>query len=267
MAESLFGKHILLLAPHPDDEVVAYAATIRRAQKEGATFYILYLSSGCVEPDLLWPWQRKNYEQRIIRRLEESQHAALRLNLKQLPSNIHRPTRHVWCNLDKVYQEIMVSLTAHAIDQIWTLAYEGGHPDHDGVNGICSLINERIPVLEFAAYNYAGRRQHAQSFPPSSRQSNETIIRLGAFAMREKAHLLDMYGSERSNLRTIGLEQECFRPLHHYDYTKPPHKGPLWYTRFQWVPIKHPKVNRTNPLDVCEAITDFRAARVYPQGD
>ena len=62
---SMFGKRILVLAAHPDDEVVASAATIGRAQTQGAEIFVLYLTHGCIALDVMWPWDRKNYQTRV----------------------------------------------------------------------------------------------------------------------------------------------------------------------------------------------------------
>ena len=42
----MFGQRILILVPHPDDEVVAGCAAIGRAQAAGAKIFALYLTHG-----------------------------------------------------------------------------------------------------------------------------------------------------------------------------------------------------------------------------
>ena len=39
----MFGKRILIIIPHPDDEVVGCTAAIARAQAQGARIYAIYL--------------------------------------------------------------------------------------------------------------------------------------------------------------------------------------------------------------------------------
>lgn len=40
------GEHLLLLAPHPDDEVLAAAGLIRRTLEAGGRVSVVYLTSG-----------------------------------------------------------------------------------------------------------------------------------------------------------------------------------------------------------------------------
>ena len=68
---------------------------------------------------------------------------------------------------------------------------------------------------------------------------------------------LSLYASEKGNLGSLRLEEEQIRPLAAYDYSKPPHEGKLWYERFQWVPLRHPRVDYTSCDEVSGAITDF----------
>jgi LmbE family N-acetylglucosaminyl deacetylase len=58
---SPFGRRILVLVPHPDDEVVGVAAAIARARADGARLFALYLGHGCLSRETLWPWQRAGY--------------------------------------------------------------------------------------------------------------------------------------------------------------------------------------------------------------
>ena len=61
-----------------------------------------------------------------------------------------------------------------------------------------------------------------------------------------KKKILNIYQSEQKNLNYIKFEQESFRPIKGYDYSKAPHLSPLFYQRFQWVPW-HPRVDYCVP--------------------
>jgi hypothetical protein len=73
-----------------------------------------------------------------------------------------------------------------------------------------------------------------------------------------KQQALDVYESEKGNLRHVRTEQEVFRPLAGYSYSRPPHPGKLFYQRCQWVPY-HPRVDYTRPEQVCRALVEFRS--------
>lgn len=249
-----FGKRIAILIPHPDDEVVACAATIGRAQETGAQIFGLHLTNGCIARETLWPWQRGSYPRKVERRKQESDVVAAQLHITPLVFS-DRPARHLWSELASVYNEIRTAIEANGIDQIWTPAYEGGNADHDALNALASRFADTLSVLEFAEYNFAQGKPQAQTFPFPNGQ--ETVVTLTETEQQTKRALLDLYASEKRNLGYVGTAQECYRPLAPYDYTLPAHGGTLWYTRFQWVPFAHPRVDFTKPQDVCAAISSF----------
>ena len=250
--KSIFGQRILILVPHPDDEVVACAATIGHARSLGAKIFSLYLTTGCPALSTLWPWQRKGYGQRITRRRQEAQQAADFLGIAPTAWS-SRPARQLWRQLPKVLDEVSSIVTRHEIDQLWVPAYEGGNADHDGLNAIGAMFSANMSVLEFAEYNWMGGVVNSQTFPYPS--ADVRTIMLTPDEQRLKRHGLQLYASEKRNLSYVNVTRESFRPLAAYDYRKPPHPGVLWYTRFQWVPFRHPGVDFTTPPMVCRAIS------------
>lgn len=250
----MFGKRILILVPHPDDEVVACCAAISRAQKEGAEVFALYLTHGCVSRETLWPWKRHRYYFYTERRHAEGETVARLLNLKVI-SWSSRPARNLWQDLDRAYLTVEQAIAAHNIDQLWVPAYEGGNADHDGTNALASVFAKKISVLEFAEYNLFNGKPNSHKFPYPN--GTEQTLTLTEGEQQKKIEALALYLSEQFNLSYVQTEHETFRPLASYDYSRPAHPGTLWYTRFQWVPIPHPGVDRTQPRHVCLAIMDF----------
>lgn len=251
------GNRILILVPHPDDEVVACAAAIRRAKAQGAEIFAYYLTHGCIARETMWPWQRKNYNSVVARRFHEATVVAKELGLT-ITGFASDPARSICKDLQATYQVIRAKIAELGVDQLWVPAYEGGNADHDAINALASLFKNEISVLEFAEYNYANGKAHAQTFPAPN--GKETILLLTPEEQAEKRRLLDLYQSEQKNLGYVGTKRECYRPLADYDYAKPPHEGTLWYARFQWVPFEHPRVDFTKPKDVCAAIVAFLAS-------
>ncbi len=251
---TIFGKRILILVPHPDDEVVACAAALGRARAEGAEIFALYLTHGCIAREAMWFWQRGTYERIIARRRSEAEIVAKYLGITPVGWS-SRPARCLWPELNRVEQEIQTAISAHAIDQIWLPAYEGGNPDHDALNAIGQKFTTKISVIEFAEYNFKDGKANSNAFPAMN--GSEQVIELTATERDAKRHALGLYASEKSNLNYIDVRREMFRPLAGYDYTVPPHSGTLWYARFQWVPFHHPRVDFTDPSDVSKAITNY----------
>ncbi len=185
------------------------------------------------------------------------------------------PPAGLWRALPEVAAEAAEAIAATRADQLWVPAFEGGNPDHDALNAVGHRLASRLgapldatpcatgapppPVLEFAEYNFAGGRARAQSFPDPD--GHETTLCLSAAESAAKRAALAAYASERSNLGYVGTARECFRPLAARDYSQRPHPGTLWYQRFGWVPVRHPRLDRTDPDEVSAAIIAFLAQR------
>jgi LmbE family N-acetylglucosaminyl deacetylase len=247
-----FGASILILAPHPDDEVGGCSAAIGRGQAAGARVSVLFLTHGCVERASIGPWARGRYDEVVARRRAEAERACADLGA-QVAGWSQRPARHLWRELGAAEAEARRALAMTGADQIWAPAFEGGNPDHDGANAIASrLAAEGIPVLEFAEYNLAGGQARLHRFPEAN--GAEEVLQLTAAEQADKRRRLALYASERGNLGYVATTREVLRPLASYDYGAPPHAGRLWYARFQWIPFRHPQVDFTNPRDVYAAI-------------
>ncbi len=275
----MFGSRVLVLVPHPDDEIVGFCAAIGRAKAEGAEIFALYLTNGCIGIEERWPWQRKAYKADVDRRRAEAEKAASLLGIKPV-GFARRASRSLRFEMDEAAREIKTAVESHKIDQLWIPAYEGGHADHDVLSGLCAALfpeekrrkarlgNEiadafRAPtghlldsILEFSEYNFAGGVARSQNFPAPN--GTETILRLSGEEKAFKKEALALYVSEQKNLGYVETNRETFRPLALYDYSKPPHKGTVWYARHQWVPFRHPRVDFTRPEEVSAGIEAFR---------
>ncbi len=250
----MFGKRILILVAHPDDEVVACAASIAAARAEGAAVCSLYLTNGCLAREVLWPWQRRNHNALVSRRLAEAEEAATALGLQPV-GWATRPARSLWQELPSVFEEVEAALKLLRPDQVWVPAYEGGNPDHDALNAVGFKLKPRLSVLEFSEYHYFGNKAHSQTF--MSTDNTTRVLTLAPHEKLVKQALLKIYASEARNLSPIKVEQESYRPIASYNYALPPHQGTLWYERFRWVPFRHPRIDRTLSQDVSTAITNF----------
>jgi LmbE family N-acetylglucosaminyl deacetylase len=250
----MFGKRILILVAHPDDEVVGCAASIARARSEGATVTALYLTNGCIPREAMWPWQRENYDSVVAVRRAEAEAAATFLGVLPVGWGT-RPARALWRELPAVFEEVQVALAQFRPDQVWVPAYEGGNPDHDALSAVGFKLKSRTSVLEFSEYNFFGGKARYQSFI----SSDETVrvVSLTPAERMVKKTALKLYVSEAHTLSAIDIGQESYRPLARYNYAQPPHQDKVWYARFQWVPFRHPRVDYTKPAEVSKAITAF----------
>jgi LmbE family N-acetylglucosaminyl deacetylase len=233
-------RRILVLAPHPDDEIVACGIAALRARAAGARVFVLYLTTGVPAPGALWPWQRKGHAARLSSRRMEARVAAALFGLEAIGSPDH-PSRQLRNHLDSTAAEIGRAIMEHAIEALWVPAFEGAHQDHDAANALAAQFSDILPVYEFAAYNFAGGRVRSNRF--ADRRDSDVTIETTAAEAALKRQALACYESERGNLRHIRAERESWRSLPHYDYGTPPHSGRLFRERFHWVPFRHPRID------------------------
>lgn len=266
------SRRILILAPHPDDEIVACGIAARRARAEGAEVFVLFLTTGVPPPEMLWPWQRANYNRRVERRREEALAAMVLLGAR--PAGfLEIPSRGLIAHLNEVAGAVDRVLRETRAGELWVTAFEGAHQDHDLANALAAGFRRRLPIWEFAAYNFAGGKTRSNRFFDA--RGGVVELRLSREEAALKRRALAIYASERGNLRHIRTEQEARRPLPRYDYTSPPHPGTLFRERFHWVPLRHPRVDFTPSGEVYAALeawgrlpTSFEASlRSAPQDE
>ncbi len=246
----MFSKRILILIPHPDDEVVGCAAAIARARAKGCRVFGLYLTDGVPVREYLWPWQRSSRAKRVRRRFAEAAQVAGMLGMENAAEQ-QVPTRSLKNHLQDSLDLIRATMGLVEADVLLVPAYEGGHADHDVANFLASRLQIHVPVWEFSEYHLDRRTVHANSFIENN--GTEEVIQLTPSEQEAKRRLLKTYESERGNLNYVDCQQEAFRPLPPYDYTQPPHDGALWYQRYQWLPFRHPRVDFTQPEELCAA--------------
>jgi LmbE family N-acetylglucosaminyl deacetylase len=252
------GRRILVLAPHPDDEVVGCAIAARRAAADGAKLFVLYLTTGLPERRLLWPWARASHAARVARRRDEALAAAVLLRIEPVGFGAWA-ARTLRNHLPDAAALIEATMRRHRIDRIWAPAYEGGHQDHDAVNLLAAGLARRVLVTEFAEYHNAAGRTASQAFIAPN--GTERVLTLTPEEQALKRRALALYRSERGNLAHTGCAAEALRPLAVYDYAKPPHEGALFWTRFQWVPFRHPRIDFTAPAQVYAALAAHARAQ------
>jgi N-acetylglucosamine malate deacetylase 1 len=251
----MMAGRILVLIPHPDDEVVGCAAATARARREGARLFGLYLTTGIAPREALWPWQRPRYAALVARRRAEARFAAERLGIAALHFS-ERPSRRLKNHLTEAAAELRRALAQSAAEVVWAPAWEGAHQDHDAANFLAARVVGKTPVWEFAEYNYAGGMVRSQRF--ADERGSETVLRLSPQEAAEKRALLALYRSERGNLKQIRSEIESFRPLPAHDYARPPHAGRLFRERFHWVPFRHPRIDFEPNRAIEGALAAFR---------
>ena len=252
------SRRILLLAPHPDDEIAACGIAALRARNAGAELFVFYLTTGVPPHELLWPWQRRRYAARVTRRRDEAVEAAPLMGLR--PAGfLEIPSRQLTAHLDVAATAVERALDETAADCVWVPAFEGAHQDHDAANAVAARMDDRVAVWEFAVYNLASGKVRLNRFHDARGGVIELHLNREERALKRRA--LALYASERSNLAHIRVAEEAYRPLPRHDYSRPPHEGTLFRERFQWVPFRHPRIDFTPSAEIYAALGRWHAAR------
>jgi len=119
-------------------------------------------------------------------------------------------------------------------DAVLTLAYEGGHPDHDSCSFITSIVarEQSLPAWEMPIEPLFKKVQRKWQTLLQPAQPAITI-RPTSEEIDRKQRALDAYASQGSFTGIANVE-ERFRPLPAYDYTRRPHHDVLNYESWQW---------------------------------
>jgi len=232
-----------------------------RAQRRGASVTVLYLTTGVPSLEELWPWQRASRAKWVGRRHDEAARAAALLKFGQ-DGYSSIPSRRLIRHLDEAEASVAHAIENAAATELWVTAFEGAHQDHDAANAIAARFGERLPVWEFAAYNFAGGKVRSNKFLDARGGVVELTADRDEAAMKHRA--LGLYASERGNLRHIRIGEEQYRPLPRHDYSTPPHAGRLFRERFQWVPLRHPRIDFTSSAEIYSVLGQWSGAKERP---
>jgi N-acetylglucosamine malate deacetylase 2 len=119
---------------------------------------------------------------------------------------------------------------------VLTHAYEGGHPDHDGV-AFCvaaavRLLGARGPkIIEMPFYHLArdGVSLATQRFCDGE---DHVVLELTSPDRRMKATMMTAHSTQAETLRAFGCEAERFRPAKAHDFRALPNGGRIFYSTF-----------------------------------
>jgi LmbE family N-acetylglucosaminyl deacetylase len=239
----LLGRTLVLIA-HPDDEAVGCGILLQRMREP----IVVFATDGAPRSEFFW----KQYGSRET-------YASLRANEAEQALNAVRVHHHHWLcegnviadqelflNLECAYSALSDLVEMEIPDAILTLAYEGGHPDHDCCAFLASVVGVRyeLPVWEVPLYHRVGNDMVRQKFL----HAGGLPVFSSAEELARKQHMFFAYGSQAHVMAEFTLEFESVRPMHDYDFTCAPHTGVLNYEAWQW-----PMTGN----DLCRAFAQF----------
>lgn len=232
----LLGRTLVLVA-HPDDETVGAGALLQRMAEPAVVF------ATDAAPRDEYFWGRFGSRLRYARVREEEARQALAVIGVPVIEFLAPQSLGLECFVD---QELFRSIP-QALEQLsglvtrlrpqalLTLAYEGGHPDHDVCNFLASVVarRHRLPAWEFPLYHRNSKDEiiYLRFMRPDK---NEVSFDATPEEIEAKRTMVKAYTSQPQIIDQFDPRTERFRPLPAYDYSHPPHPGTLNYEAWRW---------------------------------
>jgi LmbE family N-acetylglucosaminyl deacetylase len=240
---------MLVLVAHADDESVGYGALLQKMRQP-----TVVIATDCAPRDSYFWGRFGSREAYAAIRSEEARRAMQCVGVSELIMLAQAESRledqRLFLNLEPAYSALEKVVERVQPEAIATLAYEGGHPDHDS----CSLLGARlgdqfgIPVWEAPLYS----RAHAETAENCTHlvrseaegemllqrfaceSGDEVLVEIGAEELERKQNMCAQYASQGDFLQTFDATREVVRPQVKYEYGRPPHDGPTNYEKWQW---------------------------------
>ncbi|HEV2117307.1 MAG TPA: PIG-L family deacetylase [Terriglobales bacterium] len=238
---SLLGKTLVLIA-HPDDEAAGCGALLQRMTGP----VVVFATDGAPRDRYFWDkaGSREAYAELRRREARASLGAAGVRHIEFLQAGEGYFTdQELFRCLAPALESLSALVRRHRPQALLTLAYEGGHPDHDSCSFLTSMLGRSLslPAWEMPLYF---RRTDGTTLCQQFRTSNGTEISLQPTAeeQKTKSEMLAAYASQGEILKQFSAATEWFRPQAAYDYSQPPHSGVLNYEAWGW-PIKGSEVS------------------------
>jgi LmbE family N-acetylglucosaminyl deacetylase len=174
---------LLVIAPHPDDEVLGAGGLIRAWSSRGAKVSVLSVSDGeAADPH----WRalgsvRREELAAALRRLCSTHVSVTRLGL---------PDGKITQHLNRL-RNAMLSLASRTVTLIGPYEHDG-HPDHEAVGNLCVEFarSQQIPLARYAI------RAWQRAAPPTLGDARWVKFVLSDEARRAKARALHCFKSQ-----------------------------------------------------------------------
>jgi len=149
---------VLVLVAHADDECVGYGALLQKMREA----VVVIATDGAPHDEFFWRPFGSREEYAEVRR-KEARRAAQVAGVRELVLLAEEDGRlerrrfedqRLFLNLAAAYERLAKVAERVRPEAIATLAYEGGHPDHDSCSVLGARLGERlvVPVWETALY-------------------------------------------------------------------------------------------------------------------
>ena len=221
------SPRVLVVVAHPDDEVVGAGALISRLPD----VWILHATDGAPrDPRFMargFVGTREEYA--CTRRRELADALSLAGIGPDRLLDLGIADQEAIFEIPRLIQGIARAVREIGPDTLLTLAYEGGHPDHDAVALAVRQAAQGIEILEMPLYHAepGTERMIVQEFLPGP---PEIRLALTDGERDLKRRMVEAFVTQSETLHAfLPPRDERFRPASRYDFTQPPYEGRLQY--------------------------------------
>jgi LmbE family N-acetylglucosaminyl deacetylase len=221
------SRRVLVVVAHPDDEVVGAGALLSRLRDA----WVLHVTDGAPrDPRFMarsFRGTREEYARARRRELERALALAGVGPDRLLGLGI--ADQEAVFEIPRLIEGIARAVREIGPELVLTLAYEGGHPDHDAVALAVRQAVQGIEILEMALY-HAGPGTETMTVNELLPGPPETRLVLTDGERDLKRRMIEAFATQAETLRPfLPPRDERFRPAPPCDFTRPPHEGRLQY--------------------------------------
>lgn len=225
----------MLVFAHPDDETAALGARLGRFRDAN----LIHVTDGA-------PRDEQDSRAHGFNNLDDYRRARARemgaaLAAAGVPDmsceSLNFPDQEATLHLAELARILADRLGQHRPEVIFTHAYEGGHPDHDACAFAVHQAVRMRPgpvIIECALYHAGKHGLETCTLLYTGDATLEAFYPLTVHEQERKQKLIDCFVTQRQTLQLLTCEREQFRIASAYDFTRPPHIGPVYYDAHPW---------------------------------
>jgi N-acetylglucosamine malate deacetylase 2 len=226
---TLRAASVLLIAAHPDDEVIGAGSRLGSIPN----LTIAHVTDGA--PRNMYDAARHGFsspaEYARARRAEFGRALHVLGADSARTVELGFPDQGVAWALPQVIESIRALVADVDPELVLTHPYEGGHPDHDGCAfAVRAATGSGREIGEFACYHSGPTGIRTGEFL----DDDACLVELSPAEADTKRRAFACFETQRETLSLFQCRTERFRIAPRYDFTRPPHAGKLYYENFDW---------------------------------